>query len=189
MTETFQKLDQCEKQPYSLWEYTRRAMWGIVQASLYRFSPPRAAGWRRFWLRRFGAKLGQSASQATARVVHPWLLEMGDQSMIGDRVKVYNLGRITVGNHTVISQDVTLCAGTHDYADPALPLIRSEIRIGNGVWVCAEAFIGPGVEIGDNAIVGARAVVTKDVPAGMVVAGNPARVIKPRRNVENHQDA
>lgn len=100
--------------------------------------------------------------------------------MIGERVKVYNLGMITLGDDTVVSQDVTICAGTHDYSDASLPLIRPEIRIGDGVWICAEAFIGPGVTIGDNAVVGARAVVTQNVPAGMVVAGNPARVIKSR---------
>lgn len=180
MTDTFQKLDQCAKRPYSLKEYARRALWLVVQATVYRFSPPRAERWRRFWLRCFGAKMGRSGTRATATIVHPWLLEIGEKSMIGERVKVYNLGKVTVGDHTVISQDVTLCAGTHDYTDPALPLLRPQIRIGHGVWVCAEAFIGPGVTIGDNAVVGARAVVTRDVPAGMVVAGNPARVIKPR---------
>ncbi len=100
--------------------------------------------------------------------------------MLGDHVHVYNLGPITIGDHTVISQDVYLCAGTHDYTQPDLPLVRPSITIGSGVWICAGAFIGPGVTIGDNAIVGARAVVTKDVPPGMIVAGNPARVIKVR---------
>ncbi|HZK80265.1 MAG TPA: type B chloramphenicol O-acetyltransferase, partial [Humisphaera sp.] len=58
--------------------------------------------------------------------------------------------------------------------------LRPSITIGSGVWICAGAFIGPGVTIGDNSIVGARAVVTRDIPPGMIVAGNPARVIKPR---------
>src|SRR6185437_3157980 len=57
---------------------------------------------------------------------------------------------------------------------------RPPIRIGGGVWVCADAFIGPGVSIGDNSVVGARAVVTHDVPNDVIVAGNPAKVIKPR---------
>ena len=113
--------------------------------------------------------------------MHPWLFRMGAYSIIGEGVTVYNLGMVTIGEHTVVSQNVHICAGTHDYTKPDLPLVRSPITIGSGVWICADAFIGPGVTIGDNAVVGARAVVTKDVPAGMVVAGNPAKVIKPRK--------
>ncbi len=112
--------------------------------------------------------------------MHPWLLTLGDHSILGDRVVVYNLGPVAIGEHTTISQDAYLCAGTHDYTQPDLPLVRSAITIGSGVWVCAGAFIGPGVTIGDNSVVGARSVVMKDVPPGVVVGGNPARVIKPR---------
>jgi putative colanic acid biosynthesis acetyltransferase WcaF len=88
---------------------------------------------------------------------------------------------VTIGNHSVISQDAYLCAGTHDYTQPTLPLLREPITIGHGVWIAAGAFIGPTVTVGDNCVVGARAVVMKDVPPGMVVAGNPARVIKQRQ--------
>ena len=136
---------------------------------------------KRFWLNLFGAAIDpRCLIRPGVRIAHPWLLRLGPYSTLGDRVELYNLGQVSVGEHTVISQDVTLCAGTHDYTDPTLPLLKPEIKIGHGVWVCAEAYIGPGVTIGDNAVVGARAVVTHDVPAGMVVAGNPAKVIKPR---------
>ena len=105
---------------------------------------------------------------------------------VGSRVTVYNLGRVTVGAHTVVSQDAYLCAGTHDYTDPTLPLMRPTITIGDGVWVAAGAFVGPGVTVGHNSVVGARAVVVRDVPEGVVVAGNPARVVRPRVR-GNHQ--
>jgi putative colanic acid biosynthesis acetyltransferase WcaF len=85
-----------------------------------------------------------------------------------------------VGDHSVVSQDASLCAGTHDHTRADLPLQRPPIHIGSGVWVCAEAFIGPGVTIGNNSVVGARAVVAGDVPAAVVVAGNPAKVVKTR---------
>src|SRR5207248_7246530 len=83
-------------------------------------------------------------------------------------------------SHSVLSQDVYVCAGTHDPSLPLLPLLRPPIRIGSGVWIAAQAFIGPGVTIGDNSVIGARAVVVKDIPPGVVAAGNPARVLKPR---------
>jgi len=55
-----------------------------------------------------------------------------------------------------------------------MDLIKAPIRIGDGAWVCADVFIGPGVKVGRGAVVGARAVVVKDVADGVVVAGNPA---------------
>jgi putative colanic acid biosynthesis acetyltransferase WcaF len=80
----------------------------------------------------------------------------------------------------VVSQRTFLCAGTHDHTKPHLPLLRPAIRIGRGVWVAAEAFVGPGVTVGDNSIVGARAVVASDVPRGVIVVGNPAKVVGAR---------
>lgn len=181
----FQRLDRVNPYPYPRSHYLRRALWSVVQALLIRPSPSRAYGWRRFWLRRFGANLAEtSATRPDTRITHPWLLTMAPMCILGERVRVYNLGPISIGEQTVVSQDVTLCAGTHDYTRPELPLERPPIAIGRGVWVCAEAFIGPGVTIGDNAVVGARAVVTRDVPPDTVVAGNPAKEIKKRIVVE-----
>jgi putative colanic acid biosynthesis acetyltransferase WcaF len=108
------------------------------------------------------------------------LLGLGDHCTLSEGVTIYNLGPVVIGDHTVLSQDVYVCAGTHDYTRPDLPLVRSPVTIGSGVWICAGAFIGPGVTIGDNSIVGARAVVVKDVPPGVIVAGNPARIVKKR---------
>jgi putative colanic acid biosynthesis acetyltransferase WcaF len=177
----FQRLDQTARAPYPKGWYAKRALWNLVQANLFRFVLPKGAAWRRFLLRLFGAKLGRNALLVrSVRITHPWLLEIGDWCAIGSNVTLYNLGPIKIGDHTVISQDAYLCAGTHDYADPTLPLQRPPITVGNGVWIAAGAFVCPGVTIGDNAVIAARAVVTKDVPPGMIVGGNPGKVIKPR---------
>lgn len=177
----FQRLDTTASYPYTFSEYVRRFLWAFVQTTLIRFSPRRAHGWRRFWLRRFGAQMAQpSYTKNTTIIRHPWLLKVGLHSAIAEDVEIYNLGPVTIGDHSVISQRAYICAGTHDYTKPDLPLLRPPISIGHGVWVCADAFIGPGVTIGDNSIVGARSVVTRDVPTAAVVAGNPARVIKAR---------
>lgn len=177
----FQRLDQTARYPYTPGEYARRFAWRMVEATLVRFSLPRCYGWRRFWLRRFGARLANtSRTRPTTKIFHPWLLSMGEHSALADGVNVYNLGPVSIGDHTVVSQGVELCAGTHDYTQAHLPLKRSPITIGSGVWICAQAFIAPGVAVGDNAVVGARAVAISDVPAGMVVSGNPATVVKSR---------
>lgn len=177
----FQRLDTTASFPYPLSWYVRRVLWGLVQRTLFRFSLSKSNRWRRFLLGRFGAKLsGTAVIRPSARIRHPWLLEMGEYSCLAENVEVYNLGPISIGHHTVISQNTHLCNGTHDYTKPDLPLVRPTCRIGSGVWVCADAFIGPGVTIGDNSIVAARGVVTRDVPAGVIVGGNPAKVVKAR---------
>lgn len=177
----FQQLDRNESFPYRKSEYLRRFAWLAVQATLYRFSPNRLPGWRRWLLRLFGAKIANRAAvNGKTHIMHPWLLEIGEWSCLAGGVSVYNLGPIKIGAHTVISQDAYLCAGTHDYTNPAMPLVRPPINIGSGVWICAGAFIGPDVTIGDNCVIAAKAVVTKDIPAGMIAGGNPCRVIKKR---------
>lgn len=177
----FQQLNLYQRNPYTRSEYARRFLWAAVERTLFRFSPPRAFRWRAALLRLLGATIANNTRiNRTCSVVHPWLLEVGEWSSIGPRASVYNLGRITIGRHTSISQDVTLCAGTHDHRQPGLPLVRSPITIGDGAWVAAQAFVGPGVTVGRNAVVAARAVVVKDVPPDVVVGGNPARVIKRR---------
>lgn len=177
----FQQLNRIAPFPYSSRDYFRRLKWRIVELLFVKPVPRRFEHWRRAWINRCGARIGFPVGIGrTATIVHPWLLTIGDYCSIGDRVTIYNLGAVEIGSHTVISQDVYLCAGTHDYTRPELPLLRVPITIGSGVWICAGAFIGPGVTIGDNSVIGARAVVTRDVPPGVVVAGNPARIIKPR---------
>lgn len=176
----FQQLDRTAKFPYSRSEYVRRYLWLIVQATLFRLPIPRAYTWRRMLLKTFGAKMGTAAVHSTTKILHPWLFELGDWSNVSANVTIYNLGPVKVGAHSVISQDAYVCAGTHDHTQSTLPLLRTPITIGDGVWIAAGAFIGPGVTVGNNSVVAARAVVVKDVAEGVIVGGNPARVIKSR---------
>src|SRR5436309_7549074 len=83
----FQTLDKTAAYPYSAREYSRRVLWNIVQATLFRFSLPRSHGWRRFLLKCFGAKIGQhSGLRPGVKIFHPWLFEMGDWSMLANGV-------------------------------------------------------------------------------------------------------
>lgn len=166
--------------PYTRREYLLRVLWALA-TPLFRFSPRPSFGWRRVLLRTFGARIGREVNiYPTARVYLPWNLSVGDQASIGDCALVYNLGPVTIGARATISHRAHLCAGTHDYCDPSLPLLRLPIEIGPQAWVCAEAFVGPGCTVGEGAIVGAGSVVVKDVPPWQIVAGNPARIIKRR---------
>ena len=110
----------------------------------------------------------------------PWNLTVGDWSAIGEDALIYNLGPITLGQRVTISHRAHLCAGTHDYTQQDLPLLKPPIIIHDQVWICADAFVGPDVTVGEGAVLGAQAVVTKDVEPWTVIAGNPARAIKKR---------
>lgn len=160
--------------------YFRRVIWGALKP-IFRLSPRQMYGFRNWLLRLMGAKIGERVIiYPQTEVFFPWNLTIGDDSIISWDVKIYNLGPIKIGQHTMISQGVQLCAGTHDFRQPNLPLLTPPISVGSGVWLCAGCFIGPGVTVGNNAVVGARAIVVKDIQASNIVAGNPARVIGKR---------
>jgi putative colanic acid biosynthesis acetyltransferase WcaF len=165
---------------YSRREMILRVLW-CPGRLVFRFSPRVYFGWRRFLLRIFGARVGNEVHIYNSAVIYmPWNLEIGDWSSIGEHVYVYNLGTVRIGKKATISHRAHICAGTHDYTRPDLPLQKPPIAIFDQAWVCADAFVGPGVVIGEGAVIGARAVVTKDVPPWTVVVGNPARVVKKR---------
>jgi putative colanic acid biosynthesis acetyltransferase WcaF len=100
--------------------------------------------------------------------------------MIGRHVNVYNLGRVILRRGANISQNVHLCSGTHDFTCWSMPLVTRTIEIGPNAWIAADCFVGPGVTIGELAVVGARSVVLRDQPARMVCAGHPCRPLHPR---------
>lgn len=154
--------------------------WGFA-APLFRFSPRLLWGWRRWLLRRFGAKIGPGAHICpSVRITIPWNLDIGPQSAVGDRAILYALGPITIGARVTISQGAHLCAGTHDWRRPDMALLKPPIVIGDDAWICADAFVGPGVTVGAGAVLGARGVATKDVAPWTIVAGNPAAGIGQR---------
>lgn len=145
-------------------------------------------GWRRFLLRLFGARISSSAHvYGSARVWAPCNLLMDDFSCIGPRVLVYAMAPISLGKYALVSQGAHLCAGTHDISDKAFSLYSKPISINCRAWVAAEAFVGPGVTIGEGAVLGARGCAFRDLAPWAVYAGNPAREIK-KRNFENTEN-
>lgn len=165
---------------YTRGEKALRVLW-MVGRLVFQLSPRPCFGFRRWWLRLFGATIGKQVHvYPSAHIYYPWNLTVGDWSSIGEWALIYNLGNVTIGSQTTISQRVHVCAGTHDYHDPSMPLIKPPIEIGNQVWICADSFIGPGITVSEGAVVGARSVAVKNVAPWTVVAGNPARLIRNR---------
>ena len=132
-------------------------------------------------LKTFGANLsGIPFVHSTARIQIPWNLTMKHRACLGERANTYSLGKIDIQEGATIAQEAYLCTGTHDFNDPSLQLITKPITIGKNSFIGARAMILPGVSIGNQAIVGAMSVVSKDVPDHQVVAGNPAKKIGER---------
>jgi putative colanic acid biosynthesis acetyltransferase WcaF len=165
---------------YSRSEQMQRVLWSVCRW-LITLSPRPCFAWRRLVLRLFGARIGKHVNvYSSTHLYMPWNVEIGDWSAVGEGVLIYSLGKVTIGRNVTVSYRSHLCAGTHDFSDPSLPLLKPPVVLEEGVWVGTDAFIGPGVTVRAGAIVGARAVVVKDVDPMVVVAGNPARVIGQR---------
>ena len=169
---------------FSFKQKIARLLWALARVMLFRptfarFYPCQL--WRNLVLRMFGTKTWYQAQYfPTVRIWAPWNLKTGRSVAIDDEVDIYNVAPITMGHMVSISRRAFLCTASHDISDVGRPLATAPIVIGNGVWIGAEAYVGPGVTIGDGAVIAARAVVVKDVPAWTVVGGNPARFIKER---------
>lgn len=166
--------------PWSRSYRLRMLLWETVWPLLCQWTPKPLNPWRLFILRRFGATIhGRPFVHQRARIEHPWNLTLHHQACLGDRAHVYALGEIVIHPRAIVAQEVYLCAGTHDLSLPNRPLQTAPITIGSATFIGARAFLMPGVSIGPGAIVGACSVVTRSVAPAIVVAGNPARLIRP----------
>lgn len=181
MSEIRQNIDPFTQSAFTFSNRLRRFSWGIVWAFLFRPSPRPCHAWRAWLLRLFGARIGQGCHVYPAvRIWAPWNLIMEDRSSMADDVVCYSMGKICIGERTIISQGVHLCTGTHEYSRKDLQLSARPISIGADAWLCADCFVHPGVTIGAGAVIGARAVVTRDMPAWMVCRGHPCEPVKKR---------
>ena len=150
--------------------------WLLCQSAVLRhwFVP---TGVRAAVLRLFGARIGRGVRVREGVTIHwPWKLSIGDHSWIGAGAWVLNLEPVTIGRDTCISQGVLLCAGSHDRRSPSFEFDNGPIHIGDEVWVAARATVLRGVHVGDGAVIGACALVHRDVAAGATVLGDPGRV-------------
>lgn len=158
-------------------------LWWFVQALFFNCSPQAMYGWRRFLLRIFGARIGKGVViRPSVKITYPWKLVIEDYSWIGDDVVLYTLGSITIGKHSVVSQRSYLCTGSHDYNRIDFPIYQKPIVVESECWIATDVYVGPGVTIGHGSIVGARSSVFKNIPERKICYGNPARVIKKRKD-------
>lgn len=166
---------------FTLRNRLERAVFILVWAMLAGWTPPPFHRWRCAILRAFGAKIGARVRIYGSTIVWmPRNLAIGDDSLIGPRVRLYNQGRIDIGKNVVVSQGAHVCASSHDVSDPLFQLVLRPIRIEDRAWVAADAFVGPGVTVGEGAVLAARGVAVRAMDPLTIYGGNPAKALRTR---------
>lgn len=129
--------------------------------------------------------LGRTGENVT--IVPPFYCDYGHHTQVGENFfancgcTILDVAQVTIGDNVMLAPHVSVYTAGH----PLHPEARNSgyeygigVTIGNNVWIGGNAVINPGVRIGDNAVIGAGSVVTKDIPANVVAAGNPCRVLR-----------
>jgi putative colanic acid biosynthesis acetyltransferase WcaF len=159
----------------------KRLLWNLCWIFFYRTSPRPLHAWRVMLLRMFGAKMGSNCRfYPTSKIWAPWNLECADLVAVGDAAEIYNPAPMQFGSHAIVSQGAYLCGATHDFDDPAFPLLAFSSSIGAYSWICARAIVSPGVNVGEGAVLGLASVATRDLGPWGVYAGMPATKVKER---------
>ena len=157
------------------------ATWYLVKCVFFLSPLPFPSSLKSRVLRWFGAKIGNGVVIKPRTNIHfPWKLTIGDHAWIGEEVFILNFEHVTIGAHCCISQRAFLCTGNHNYREESMPYRNGPIIIEDGAWVAAQTFVAPGVTIGRDSVATVGAVVTKDLPPGMVCSGNPCSPVKGR---------
>ncbi len=158
-----------------------RTLWYYCSLLLFESGWLPVSGLKSSVLRLFGAKIGRGVVfKPHVRIKYPWRLTIGDHCWIGQNVWIDNIEDVTIGDHVCVSQLAYFCTGSHDHRSPRFDLLAKPIVVQSGAWIGARVTLMGGVVVQANAIAAAGSVVVKDVSAGTIVGGNPARQIAVR---------
>ena len=172
----------------------KRKIGGIIYYLVARNLPRSYSGFRigQTKLRRFCGKLMLAHCGKMVNIEHKALfsdkVSLGDYSGIGVNAKIY--GACVIGNYVMMGEDCTIITRNHSHSRTDIPMMKQgfeeekPVHIGNDVWIGDRVTIMPGVRIGDGCIIGAGAVVTRDIPPYCIAAGIPAQVLKSRKTTD-----
>lgn len=160
--------------------FLRQVLWYCFGSPLVQSGLPSSK--LKVWvLRAFGAQVGVGVCvKPGVKVKFPWRLRVGDYVWLGERAWFDNLAVIELESHVCVSQNAYLCTGSHDWGRANFGLRTFPIRLGSGSWVGANACVGPGVTIGERAVLTLGSVATSDLEADGIYTGNPAERVKTR---------
>lgn len=158
---------------------SKELAWYIIRRFFFQTAWPMPSIWRVRLLRLFGATIGEGVViRAGINITFPWRLKVGDYVWLGEEVLILSLAQVTIESNSCISQRAFLCTGSHNFRVSTFDLQTAPITIRQGSWVAAQAFIGPGVEIGEGSVISAGCVIMKDVAAHSHMRGNPAEFVR-----------
>jgi putative colanic acid biosynthesis acetyltransferase WcaF len=159
----------------------KEGLWTLAGLFLFRLCPFKLSGLKCAVLRAFGAKIGRDVViKPRVTITFPWKLTVGDHVWLGEECWLLNLAPIVIESHVCISQRAFLCTGNHNYKSPAFDLIVKPIQVESGAWIGAAAFVGPGITVGNHAVLAAGSIATRNLDPFGIYQGNPAILVKQR---------
>ncbi len=170
-----------------MWTFGKKIIWILYKIFASWLPESRRSRYAK-WVRGIFAKIivkkkGKKVNIERKAVFSP-ALSIGDNSGVGIKCEVY--GEVTIGKNVMMGPEVVIYTSSHKHDKTDVPMIEQGIEeqkpvfIGDDVWIGRRAMIMPGVKIGNGVIIGAGAVVTKDVPDYCIVGGVPAKILKKR---------
>lgn len=165
-------------------------LFSIFYTLFIRPTPRHLFKWRNFIYRLFGAKIGKGVRiSSSAKLYYPWNIKIGNYCWIGDNCNLYSIDIIEIGNNVALAHNIFVSTASHDTNSLTFETIRKPVKICDEVWIAGNAFISMGVTISKGAVIGACAVVTKDMPEGYICLGFPAKPVRLRKQPnENKND-
>jgi putative colanic acid biosynthesis acetyltransferase WcaF len=158
-----------------------RFLWMVVSRLFINTWIPYPSKFKTIVLKLFGAKIGGGfVIRPFVKIKHPWCIQIEDNVWIGESVWIDNLVLVTIGSNVCISQGAFLFTGNHNYKSKSFDLITDEIHLEMGVWIGAQAIVGPGVRCCSNSELAAGSIAFKNLDSNCVYQGNPAEVKRMR---------
>jgi len=166
---------------FSVGNRVYRVIWNLTWFLFCSWTPPALWRWRLLVLRIFGARVAFRCDvRGSAKVWCPSNLVLKEGALMAEKVNCYNVAVVVLERGALVSQGAYLCTASHDISKPDFPLVSKPIVMEANCWVASEAFVGPGVIVGEGAVLGARAAAFHDLDAWSVYRGNPAILQKNR---------